>query len=218
MSSSLCSPYLWPLCELGQSQDPITSSNWDYAAQKSHRRVLPSSLVFWLCATHCNMTRPSSRGRDHSIWPDGVHITHSTRIGSNLGFTQLRKVVRRDSMTDYLILTWLPELIDNIRLVCAHTIPIPLFINLIYHPCSIRLHSCFIFCPLLFLLGLSSAYVVVPSGRWLSRREDQLILSSLLFPISCSPQVATLFILFPSVTFRRGSIISFGVGLFVKSA
>ena len=73
-------------------------------------------------------------------------------------------------------------------------------------------------CPLLSLLGLSSAYVVVLSGRWLSRREDQLILSSPLFPISRSPQVATLFILFPSVTFRRGSVIPFGVGLFVKSA
>ena len=126
----------------------MISSNWDHTAQKSHGRVLPSSLVSWLYATHCNMTQPSSRGCDHSIWPDGIHITHSTRIRSNFGFTQFRKVVRRDSMTNYLILTWLPELIDNIRLVCAHTIPIPLFINLIYHPCyhpcSIRLHSCFI--------------------------------------------------------------------------
>lgn len=123
----------------------MISSNWDHTAQKSHGRALPSSLVSWLCATHCNMTQPSSRGHDHSIWPDRIQITHSTRIGSNFGCTQFRKVVRRDSMTDYLILTWLPELIDNIRLVCAHTIPIPLFINLIYHPCSIRLHSCFIF-------------------------------------------------------------------------
>ena len=149
------------------------------------------------------MTRPSSRGRDHSIWPDGIHITHSTRIGSNLGFTQLRRVVRRDSMTDYLILTWLPELIDNIRLVCTHThytkpsVHQP-HLSSMFYTSTLLLHRC----PLLLLLGLSSAYVVVPSGRWLSRREDQLILSSpfvLLFPISCSPQVATLFILLPSV-------------------
>jgi len=91
MSSSLCSLHLWPLCALVQPQDIIISSNWDYTAQKSHGRVLLSSLVSWLCATHCNMTQPSSRGRDHSIWPDGIHITHSTRIGSNFGFTQLRK-------------------------------------------------------------------------------------------------------------------------------
>ena len=149
------------------------------------------------------MTRPSSRGRDHSIWPDGIHITHSTRIGSNLGFTQLRRVVRRDSMTDYLILTWLPELIDNIRLVCTHThytkpsVHQP-HLSSMFYTSILLLHRC----PLLLLLGLSSAYVVVPSGRWLSRREDQLILSSpfvLLFPISCLPQVATSFILLPSV-------------------
>jgi len=120
-------------------------------------------------------------------------------------------------VTDYLILTWLPELMDNIRLVCTQP-----HLSLMLYTSTLLLHRC----PLLLLLGLSSAYVVVPSGRWLSRREDQLTLSSifvLLFPISCSPiscspQVATSFILLPSVSFRRGSVIPFGIGLFVRSA
>jgi len=114
-------------------------------------------------------------------------------------------------MTNYLIPTWLPELIDNIRLVCTHThyhthytkpsLHQP-HLSSMFYTSTLLLHRC----PLLLLLGLSSAYVVVLSGRWLSRREDQLILSSpsvLLFPISCSPQVATSFILLPSVSFRR---------------